>query len=68
VNFLPFLVHLSQQCGWKFKPVLAADAMEARGINTREDLRFFQERFATCSRGYLPAGCGGTGPIIRGAP
>jgi len=48
--------------------VPVADAVEARGINTREDLRFFQKRFATCSRGYLPAGCGGTELIIRGAP
>lgn len=46
VNFLPFLVYLSQQCGWRFEPVLVADAVEARGINTREDLRFFQKRFA----------------------
>ena len=68
VNFLPFLVYLSQQCGWRFEPVPVADAVEARGINTREDLRFFQKRFATCSRGYLPAGCGGTELIIRGAP
>jgi hypothetical protein len=61
-------VYLSQQCGWRFETVPVADAVEARGINTREDLRFFQKRFATCSRGYLPAGCGGTELIIRGAP
>jgi len=47
VNFLPFLVYLSQQCGWKFKTVPVADPSEARGINTREDLRFFQESRAT---------------------
>jgi len=36
VNFLPFLVYLSQQCGWRFETVPVADAVEARGINTRE--------------------------------
>jgi bifunctional UDP-N-acetylglucosamine pyrophosphorylase / glucosamine-1-phosphate N-acetyltransferase len=46
VNFLPFLVYLSRQCGWRFEPVRVADPTEARGINTREDLSFFQERRA----------------------
>lgn len=46
VNFLPFLVYLSRQCGWRFETVLVADPGEARGINTREDLKFFQERRA----------------------
>jgi len=46
VNFLPFLVYLSRQCGWKFETVAVTDPTEARGINTREDLKFFQERFA----------------------
>jgi len=46
VNFLPFLVYLSQQCGWKFETVRVADPIEARGINTGDDLRFFQERWA----------------------
>jgi bifunctional UDP-N-acetylglucosamine pyrophosphorylase/glucosamine-1-phosphate N-acetyltransferase len=52
VNFLPFLAYLSQQCGWRFETVPVADATEARGINTREDLRFFQERRAA----LIPAG------------
>lgn len=46
VNFLPFLVYLSQQCGWRFEPLPVADPAEARGINTRDDLKFFQERRA----------------------
>ncbi|HEY2017934.1 MAG TPA: NTP transferase domain-containing protein [Bryobacteraceae bacterium] len=46
VNFLPFLVYLSQQCGWSFETVPVTDPSEARGINTREDLQFFQQRFA----------------------
>jgi len=50
VNFLPFLVYLSQQCGWKFETVRVADPVEARGINTQEDLKFFQERWASCPR------------------
>ena len=44
VNFLPFLVYLSRECGWRFTPVRVADRTEALGINTPEDLRFFQER------------------------
>jgi bifunctional UDP-N-acetylglucosamine pyrophosphorylase/glucosamine-1-phosphate N-acetyltransferase len=50
VNFLPFLVYLSHQCGWKFETVPVDDPTEARGINTREDLRFFQERWVTSER------------------
>ena len=46
-NFLPFLVYLSQECGWRFDKVLVADPSEARGINTQEDLTFFQQRWAT---------------------
>ena len=45
VNFLPFLVYLSQRRGWKFEAVPVSDAAEARGINTREDLKFFQDRY-----------------------
>jgi bifunctional UDP-N-acetylglucosamine pyrophosphorylase/glucosamine-1-phosphate N-acetyltransferase len=47
VNFLPFLVYLSQRARWTFDTVLVADPVEARGINTPDDLRFFQERFVT---------------------
>src|SRR5262249_54017690 len=43
LNFLPFLVYLSQQRGWKFETVPVGDPAEARGIKTREDLQFFQE-------------------------
>jgi len=43
VNFLPFLVYLSQECGWGFERVRVRDAAEARGINTPEDLKFFRE-------------------------
>ena len=46
LNFLPFLVYLSQTCRWRFGTVPVTDASEARGINTRADLQFFQERWA----------------------
>ncbi len=43
-NFLPFLVFLSRQ-GWKVNQVPVADPNEARGINTQEDLAFFQSLY-----------------------
>lgn len=44
INFLPFLPWLAAQ-GWAITPVEVADATEARGINTQEDLEFFRARF-----------------------
>jgi bifunctional UDP-N-acetylglucosamine pyrophosphorylase/glucosamine-1-phosphate N-acetyltransferase len=44
INFLPFLPFLSAQ-GWTMTPLEVADATEARGINTREDLLFFQNLY-----------------------
>jgi hypothetical protein len=44
INFLPFLPYLAEQ-GWIFTPVEVADATEARGINTQEDLAFFQKLY-----------------------
>ena len=44
INFLPFLPCLSAQ-GWTMTPLEVADACEARGINTPEDLTFFQARY-----------------------
>ena len=44
INFLPFLPYLAGQ-GWLFTPVEVADATEARGINTQEDLAFFQNLY-----------------------
>jgi bifunctional UDP-N-acetylglucosamine pyrophosphorylase / glucosamine-1-phosphate N-acetyltransferase len=44
INFLPFLPFLSDQ-GWTVTPLEVADATEARGINTREDLAFFQSLY-----------------------
>jgi bifunctional UDP-N-acetylglucosamine pyrophosphorylase/glucosamine-1-phosphate N-acetyltransferase len=41
VNFLPFLPFLSMQ-SWTITPLDVADPIEARGINTPEDLTFFQ--------------------------
>lgn len=44
INFLPFLPFLSAQ-GWTVQPLEVPDATEARGINTREDLAFFQSLY-----------------------
>ncbi|HUE65207.1 MAG TPA: NTP transferase domain-containing protein [Rhizomicrobium sp.] len=44
INFLPFLPFLSAQ-GWTITPLEVADATEARGINTKEDLAFFQSLY-----------------------
>jgi hypothetical protein len=44
INFLPFLPFLSGQ-GWTVTPLEVADATEARGINTKDDLVFFQSLY-----------------------
>jgi bifunctional UDP-N-acetylglucosamine pyrophosphorylase/glucosamine-1-phosphate N-acetyltransferase len=44
INFLPFLPFLTAQ-GWTVTPLEVADATEARGINTKEDLSFFQNLY-----------------------
>lgn len=44
INFLPFLPFLSA-LGWTITPLEVADATEARGINTKEDLVFFQSLY-----------------------
>jgi hypothetical protein len=44
VNFLPFLPFLSAR-GWKVTPLEVADATEARGINTPDDLAFFRKLY-----------------------
>jgi 2-phospho-L-lactate transferase/gluconeogenesis factor (CofD/UPF0052 family) len=45
INFLPFLVFLAQR-GWEVKRLRVDDPLEARGINTAEDLAFFQRLYA----------------------
>jgi bifunctional UDP-N-acetylglucosamine pyrophosphorylase/glucosamine-1-phosphate N-acetyltransferase len=44
INFLPFLPFLSTQ-GWAITPLTVADVTEARGINTQDDLAFFQNLY-----------------------
>jgi bifunctional UDP-N-acetylglucosamine pyrophosphorylase / glucosamine-1-phosphate N-acetyltransferase len=44
INFLPFLPFLSAR-GWAVTPLTVADATEARGINTQDDLAFFQSLY-----------------------
>ena len=41
LNFLPFLPFLVTQ-GWEILPMLVSNSLEARGINTPDDLLFFQ--------------------------
>ncbi len=44
INFLPFLPFLAAR-GWTVTPLEVADATEARGINTPEDLDFFRSLY-----------------------
>ena len=44
MNFLPFLPFLRAQ-GWRIQPLEVADATEARGINTPDDLDFFRQLY-----------------------
>ncbi len=44
VNFLPFLPYLSAQ-GWRILRLAVDDATEARGVNTPQDLTFFQSLY-----------------------
>jgi bifunctional UDP-N-acetylglucosamine pyrophosphorylase/glucosamine-1-phosphate N-acetyltransferase len=44
INFLPFLPFLSAR-GWQIRQVQVTDSLETRGINTPEDLTFFQRRY-----------------------
>jgi bifunctional N-acetylglucosamine-1-phosphate-uridyltransferase/glucosamine-1-phosphate-acetyltransferase GlmU-like protein len=44
INFLPFLPFLAAN-GWTIEPLTVADTTEARGINTKDDLAFFQSLY-----------------------
>jgi bifunctional N-acetylglucosamine-1-phosphate-uridyltransferase/glucosamine-1-phosphate-acetyltransferase GlmU-like protein len=44
INFLPFLPFLAAN-DWSIMPLMVADATEARGINTKDDLAFFQSLY-----------------------
>lgn len=44
INFLPFLPFLARH-GWTVTPLEVADATEARGINTPDDLAFFRDLY-----------------------
>jgi bifunctional UDP-N-acetylglucosamine pyrophosphorylase / glucosamine-1-phosphate N-acetyltransferase len=44
MNFLPFLVFLARR-RWNIRRFRVADPLEARGINTREDLKFFTKLY-----------------------
>jgi bifunctional UDP-N-acetylglucosamine pyrophosphorylase/glucosamine-1-phosphate N-acetyltransferase len=45
LNFLPFIKQLSTLSSWRFSTFFVDDAREARGVNTPEDLLFFQNHF-----------------------
>ncbi|HEY9684218.1 MAG TPA: NTP transferase domain-containing protein [Oculatellaceae cyanobacterium] len=44
INFLPFLTYLSSVQNWRLDTILVADAAEARGVNTQDDLEFARAR------------------------
>ncbi|HEY9760864.1 MAG TPA: NTP transferase domain-containing protein [Oculatellaceae cyanobacterium] len=44
INFLPFLTYLSSVRSWQIEKLMVADAAEARGVNTLEDLEFAKAR------------------------
>jgi bifunctional N-acetylglucosamine-1-phosphate-uridyltransferase/glucosamine-1-phosphate-acetyltransferase GlmU-like protein len=44
INFLPFLPYLAQH-GWQVTRIAVGDPVEARGINSLEDLKFFQQLY-----------------------
>lgn len=44
INFLPFLPYLAQH-GWQVSRIAVEDPIEARGVNSLEDLKFFQELY-----------------------
>jgi bifunctional N-acetylglucosamine-1-phosphate-uridyltransferase/glucosamine-1-phosphate-acetyltransferase GlmU-like protein len=46
VNFLPFLPFLCREYGWRLRTVDVTDPIEARGVNTPEDLQFARERLS----------------------
>lgn len=43
INFLPFLVELSNTPAWRTKSILVKNSTEARGVNTPQDLEFFRK-------------------------
>ena len=47
INFLPFLIHLSQQAGWPVGRHEVSDPAEAVGINTPADLAFARQLLQT---------------------
>jgi bifunctional UDP-N-acetylglucosamine pyrophosphorylase/glucosamine-1-phosphate N-acetyltransferase len=44
INFLPFLPYLAKH-GWQVSRIAVEDPVEARGINSLEDLKFFQQLY-----------------------
>ena len=46
VNFLPFLVYLSRKAEWALSTFVVDDPQESRGINSAEDLRYFQNLYS----------------------
>jgi len=46
LNFLPFMIFLSQNKQWPITRIIVEDPDEARGINTQEDLLFFKKLYA----------------------
>ena len=49
INFLPFLLFLTQH-NWHLQTTIVNDPVEARGINTLEDVQFFQQHYDASAR------------------
>ena len=46
INFLPFLVYLSNVANWEIFKIIIDDVDESRGINTPEDLNYFRDKYS----------------------
>ena len=44
INFLPFFSFLNTKCNVDVRKIFIEDECESRGLNTKEDLKFFQDK------------------------
>jgi CTP:molybdopterin cytidylyltransferase MocA len=51
INFLPFLLHLTRR-HWETIPLHLSEPLQARGVNTPDDLEFFRNLYTTGVHGY----------------
>jgi len=55
INFLPFLPYLARN-RWPIRRVTVDDPLEARGVNSQEDLQFFQQMYRGDKRQSVSVG------------